>query len=345
MSKKLGPIAVFLVTACLSFFITQMLIKENTGQPLSDSHVQIAEESGTDIPTDVSSGGETITTPATDTTPTTDYGTTPKPAKLMASKRILEENTYSFKAYIDGTLEESYHFELKEDGALVSESNDGSFSNIPPSPRYKLHVVGENGKDLAKSISITDCKDPSAPELTKPIKLRVSKRDVENNKYSFTAFVDGTPTEAYHFELTKDGTVVSKSNDGSFSDIPPSPKYELHIVSESGDDLAKSISITDCKDKSGPKLITKEEFQTRMLNLQDHSLDGGRNKKKTFVTDDFKVVVINTNKEIDGEYEVSDVQDVKGMIHTYNKWKGARVVELEYDAKGYVKLAKIEAIY
>ena len=133
-------------------------------------------------------------------------------------------------------------------------------------------------------------------------------------------------------------TVKSISEDGT-------ARYELHIVSESGEDLAKPVIITDCKDKSGPKKITLEDFQKRMLDIQDHMLDGNRNKKKTFVTDDFRVVLVNKNKEIDGDYEVYDVQDVKGMIYTYNKWKDARVVSLEYDSKGYVKLANIEAVY
>ena len=290
MSKKLGPIAVFLVTACLSFFITKELIVN----PLPDPLVPKEKESETDISTDVPSDEEATTTPATTVT------TTPERMKV-------DTKSTTQQAEIQQT----------ESQLKVNQQID-----TPQEPEPK-------------------------PVPTKPIKLKASKRVLKDNTYSFKASIDGTPTESYHFELTKDGTVAYKSDDGNFPNVSPiqkNEKYELHVVGESAGDLAPSIPITDCIDKT-IRLITKEEFQTRMLNLQDHSLDGGRNKKKTFVTDDFKVVVINTNKEIDGEYEVSDVQDVKGMIHTYNKWKGARVVELEYDAKGYVKLAKIEAIY
>ena len=112
-------------------------------------------------------------------------------------------------------------------------------------------------------------------------------------------------------------------------------------------DIVPSIRVAGFTDRSTPQkmLITKEDFQKRMLDYSDRTLDGGRNKKKTFVADGFRVVVTNQDKEKDGDFEVDDIQDVRDMIKTYKKWKSAHVVELEYDTKGYVTVAKIEALY
>ena len=244
---------------------------------------------------------------------------------------------------------------------ILSTTNISREENISPSSPKQI-IEESKPVNLQKvpqqeapqqKISQTEASQPStlpksdSPEQDSPkvLKLRASKRVVKDNTYSFTATVNSEPEVSYRYELKKDGSVISTSMDGVFSNIPPCARYELHIVSESGEDLAKPVIITDCKDKSGPKKITLEDFQKRMLDIQDHMLDGNRNKKKTFVTDDFRVVLVNKNKEIDGDYEVYDVQDVKGMIYTYNKWKDARVVSLEYDSKGYVKLANIEAVY
>ncbi|MBO5886794.1 MAG: hypothetical protein J6Q60_02090 [Bacteroidaceae bacterium] len=224
---------------------------------------------------------------------------------------------------------------------IIEESKPVNLQKVPQqeAPQQK---ISQTEASQPSTLPKSDSPEQDSPEV---LKLRASKRVVNDNTYSFTATVNSEPEVSYRYELKKDGSVISTSMDGVFSNIPPCARYELHIVSESGEDLAKPVIITDCKDKSGPKKITLEDFQKRMLDIQDHMLDGNRNKKKTFVTDDFRVVLVNKNKEIDGDYEVYDVQDVKGMIYTYNKWKDARVVSLEYDSKGYVKLANIEAVY
>ena len=293
MSKIFGYLAVFIIAAFVSFFITDTL-KEKDNNEVSNGHLQTQ-----------------LMTPAQN--------------NVLSTTNISREENIS----------------PSSPKQIIEESKPVNLQKVPQqeAPQQK--------------ISQTETSQPSthpksdSPEQDSPrvLKLRASKRVVKDNTYSFTATVNSEPEVSYRYELKKDGSVISTSMDGVFSNIPPCARYELHIVSESGEDLAKPVIITDCKDKSGPKKITLEDFQKRMLDIQDHMLDGNRNKKKTFVTDDFRVVLVNKNKEIDGDYEVYDVQDVKGMIYTYNKWKDARVVSLEYDSKGYVKLANIEAVY
>lgn len=293
MSKIFGYLAVFIIAAFVSFFITDSLKKKDYNE-VSKEHLQTQM-------------------------------VTPGQNNVLSTTNISREENIS----------------PSSPKQIIEESKPVNLQKVPQQevPQQK---ISQTETSQPSTLPMSDSPEQDSPKV---LKLRASKRVVKDNTYSFTATVNSEPEVSYRYELKKDGSVISTSMDGVFSNIPPCARYELHIVSESGEDLAKPVIITDCKDKSGPKKITLEDFQKRMLDIQDHTLDGSRNKKKTFVTDDFRVVVVNTNKEIDGDYEVYDVQDVKGMIYTYNKWKDARVVSLEYDSKGYVKLANIEAIY
>lgn len=182
--------------------------------------------------------------------------------------------------------------------------------------------------------------------------LKASKPVEDDNRYSFKASFVGEPTESFHFELWNN-KLVAKSENGSFVNIPAinGGKYKLCLVgNESGKNLASPIIVKGFIDISSPnppvkKLISEEDFQMRMLAKGDYTLNGGKVRgKKSFVTNDFRVVVVNGNSD-DGDFVVSDIQDVRDMIYTYNKWKSARVVELEYDSKGYVTLAKVSPVY
>ena len=293
MSKIFGYLAVFIIAAFVSFFITDSLKKKDYNE-VSKEHLQT----------------QTVT---------------PGQNNVLSTTNISREENIS----------------PSSPKQIIEESKPVNLQKVPQqeAPQQK---ISQTEASQPSTLPKSDSPEQDSPKV---LKLRASKRVVKDNTYSFTATVNSEPEVSYRYELRKDGSVISTSMDGVFSNIPPCARYELHIVSESGEDLAKPVIITDCKDKSGPKKITLEDFQKRMLDIQDHMLDGNRNKKKTFVTDDFRVVLVNKNKEIDGDYEVYDVQDVKGMIYTYNKWKDARVVSLEYDSKGYVKLANIEAVY
>ena len=293
MSKIFGYLAVFIIAAFVSFFITDSLKKKDYNE-VSKEHLQTQM-------------------------------VTPGQNNILSTTNISREENIS----------------PSSPKQIIEESKPVNLQKVPQqeAPQQK---ISQTEASQPSTLPKSDSPEQDSPKV---LKLRASKRVVKDNTYSFTATVNSEPEVSYRYELKKDGSVISTSMDGVFSNIPPCARYELHIVSESGEDLAKPVIITDCKDKSGPKKITLEDFQKRMLDIQDHMLDGNRNKKKTFVTDDFRVVLVNKNKEIDGDYEVYDVQDVKGMIYTYNKWKDARVVSLEYDSKGYVKLANIEAVY
>ena len=293
MSKIFGYLAVFIIAAFVSFFITDSLKKKDYNE-VSKEHLQTQM-------------------------------VTPGQNNILSTTNISREENIS----------------PSSPKQIIEESKPVNLQKVPQqeAPQQK---ISQTEASQPSTLPKSDSPEQDSPKV---LKLRASKRVVKDNTYSFTATVNSEPEVSYRYELKKDGSVISTSMDGVFSNIPPCARYELHIVSESGEDLAKPVIITDCKDKSGPKKITLEDFQKRMLDIQDHMLDGNSNKKKTFVTDDFRVVLVNKNKEIDGDYEVYDVQDVKGMIYTYNKWKDARVVSLEYDSKGYVKLANIEAVY
>ena len=122
-----------------------------------------------------------------------------------------------------------------------------------------------------------------------------------------------------------------------------------------GKDLTSSITVRGFNNMSltntipplpaNKPLIIFDDFQKRMLDRNDKTLLGYKNKKRSFVAENFKIVLINSNKEIDGEFEASDIQDIRDMIYIYCKWKSARVVELVYNEKGYVTTAIIEPIY
>ena len=222
----------------------------------------------------------------------------------------------------------------------TDEANSSESENVP----LEQNVISSSSES-----------QPQAPIIS----LNVSTLVEDNNTYSFTASVVGEqPAEAYHYELRAGKTLIMRSNDGKFVNIPPiaGGRYALHLVSDGGKYIT-SIPVRGFVDKNNPEpeatsaptqkmLITKEEFQQRMLNFNDYTLYGNRNKKKTVVADKVVVMVINRDKEKEGgEFEITDIQDVRDMIKSYGKWSSARVVELEYDSQGFVTLAKIEPVY
>ena len=217
------------------------------------------------------------------------------------------------------------------------------------------------GKDVNEPVAIVPEKDTIVKPIsdgnldTIPSKLDSTVDDVtivlsaskpvvnEEGLFSFNANVKGEVRGPYHFELWSAVRLIMKSSNGSFSNIPAG-QYRLCLVdSDAGKNIVSPVSV-NAVDNSNPntqkKLISEEDFQNRMIDRNDRSLNGG---KKSFVTKSFRVVVADDNSE--DEFEVSDIQDVRDMIYTYGKWKSARVIELEYNPQGYVTLAKIAPIY
>ena len=165
----------------------------------------------------------------------------------------------------------------------------------------------------------------------------------EDNNYSFKASFSGEVKESYHFELWNNTSLVQTSKNGSFANIPEG-NYKLSLISDvTGKNIVPAIPVKAYAPPAPEpkKLISESDFQIKMLDRSDRSLNGG---KKSFVTKGFSVVVVNTDAS-DNDFVVSDIQDVRDMIYTYGKWKSARVVELEYDSKGYVTLAKIAPVF
>lgn len=359
MSKRIGLIAAFLIVACLSFFITKGLKDSNSNEETSkvftstEPHETSDDDADVVVTNEIKGGNES---PVSATVIETDDT---NKIVLKASKPIMsEDKTYSFKASFNGNVTELYRYELwnLNHNQLVQSSDDGNFVNVPPIEKgvYRLYLVNkETGKNIVPPITVNRFVPVTTPDpgpvaetntdaestsdiVKKSAKFKSIKLQYKNNKYSFRASIAGELTEPYHYELLSGDKMIAKSDDGFFEDIPPvdGGSYTLRLVSEG--EVVASTDVKGFKDNQ-KKLITKEEFQKRMLDPSDHTLDGSRGRA-TVVTKNFRVVLVNTNVD----FEVSDVQDVRDMIKTYNKWKGARVVELEYDAQGYVTLAKIE---
>lgn len=240
-----------------------------------------------------------------------------------------------------------------ENDKVVQSSGSSEVLTSTPNINSTDEAVISEKEDIPSEQNVIS--SPSEPQPQTPkISIKATTPVEDNNTYSFTASIVGEqPTEAYHYELRAGRTLVKSSKDGTFVNIPPiaGGRYALHLVSDAGMYIT-SIPVRGFVDKNNPEpeatpastqkmLITKEEFQQRMLNKSDRTLNGG---KKSYVTQGFNVIVVNAKSD-DGSSDVSDIQDVRDMIHTYNKWQSARVVELEYDATGHVTLAKIEPVY
>lgn len=164
----------------------------------------------------------------------------------------------------------------------------------------------------------------------------------DDNNYSFKASFSGEVKESYHFELWNNTSLVQTSKNGFFANIPEG-NYKLCLKSDvTGNNIVPAISVKAYTPPAPEpkKLISESDFQIKMLDPNDVSLNGG---KKSFVTKSFRVVVVNTVAS-DNDFVASDIQDVRDLIYTYGKWKSARVVELEYDSRGYVTLAKIAPV-
>lgn len=194
----------------------------------------------------------------------------------------------------------------------------------------------------AQDVPASDLVDVNPVE---EIALSATSPALNGSTYSFTATVTGVqPSRQYHFELWTN-TCVQKSQDGNFKNVPgiANGKYKVCVV-----DDATNENLTEPLEVSGFKLIEKpqpkegisaEEFQKRMLNATDHTLDGG---KGSFVSRNIKIVVIDMKE---GEQHPTDIQAIREKID-FGIWTSAQVVgTLSYDSDGLVTKVTIKPVY
>lgn len=92
-------------------------------------------------------------------------------------------------------------------------------------------------------------------------------------------------------------------------------------------------------------LITKDEFETKMLNPNDNSLVVARRAtdKKTVLAHGFSITIVGmatSEKNLP-----TDIEGIHDKIH-FGIWKSARVIELVYNEKtGQVTKATISPVY
>ena len=92
-------------------------------------------------------------------------------------------------------------------------------------------------------------------------------------------------------------------------------------------------------------LITKDEFEAKMLNPNDNSLVVARRAtdKKTVLAHGFTITIVGmatSEKNLP-----TDIEGIHDKIH-FGIWKSARVIELVYNEKtGQVTKATISPVY
>ena len=193
------------------------------------------------------------------------------------------------------------------------------------------------------------------------ISLNPSKPELWGDGYRFRCTCTGVPEGTnIHYELWSN-RLVQSSKDGNFKNVPgiAGGKYKLCLVKDENENLV-TIPVSgfmpiENEDPSGPEgvekekpkkmLITKDEFETKMLNPNDNSLVVARRAtdKKTVLAHGFSITIVGmatSEKNLP-----TDIEGIHDKIH-FGIWKSARVIELVYNEKtGQVTKATISPVY
>lgn len=191
------------------------------------------------------------------------------------------------------------------------------------------------------------------------ISLNPSKPELWGDSYRFKCTCTGVPEETnIHYELWSD-RLVQSSKDGNFKNVPgiAGGKYKLCLVKDENENLVTirvsgfvPIENEDSTESGGAvqkkkMLITKDEFEKKMLNPNDNSLVVARRAtdKKTVLAHGFSITIVGmatTEKNLP-----TDIEGIHDKIH-FGIWKSARVIELVYNEKtGQVTKATISPVY
>lgn len=189
------------------------------------------------------------------------------------------------------------------------------------------------------------------------ISLNPSKPELWGDSYRFKCTCTGVPEETnIHYELWSD-RLVQSSKDGNFKNVPgiAGGKYKLCLVKDENENLVTIhvsgfMPIEDSPEPGGAvqkkkMLITKDEFEAKMLNPNDNSLVVARRAtdKKTVLAHGFSITIVGmatSEKNLP-----TDIEGIHDKIH-FGIWKSARVIDLVYNEKtGQVTKATISPVY
>ncbi len=237
-----------------------------------------------------------------------------------------------------------------------------------------------NNENISEEINSKE-KTPTQTQVVEEPKVTLSatKPKLNGDNYSFVATANNLPKdELFFYELwNSNGTLVKSSDNGAFSNVPgvAGGKYTLWLVgsksrklvsinvrgfnlinkvqesspstTESNLEKTKEEKLTEKPKEEKPKkmLITKEEFQTKLLNANDQTLKMARKAtdKKSVLANTFSLVVVDM--KADERNHPSDVEGVREKIH-FDIWKSATVIDVTYDeATGQVTKAVIRPVY
>lgn len=190
------------------------------------------------------------------------------------------------------------------------------------------------------------------------ISLNPSKPELWGDSYRFKCTCTGVPEGTnIHYELWSD-RLVQSSKDGNFKNVPgiAGGKYKLCLVKDEAENLVtiRVSGFMPIENGGSPEpggavqkkpLITKDEFEAKMLNPNDNSLVVARRAtdKKTVLAHGFSITIVGmatSEKNLP-----TDIEGIHDKIH-FGIWKSARVIELVYNEKtGQVTKATISPVY
>lgn len=253
----------------------------------------------------------------------------------------------------------------------ISTSN-GSESKNPPKGEGNLrdsandeHINNSNRQDdisLAQQAQTQDTQEPK-------VSISATKPKQNGDSYSFVVTATNlSQNESFSFELYNKSVKIQSSTDGVFSNVPgvAGGKYIVWLVgSKSGrltsttvrgfdppkeendnkviPDSIKQESVKSEKPKR--MLITKEEFQRRLLNPNDLTLKRAKkaSDRQSLLSNTFNLVVIDM--KTDEAKTPSDLEGVREKI-LFEAWKSATVVDISYDeTTGQVTKAVVKPLY
>lgn len=170
------------------------------------------------------------------------------------------------------------------------------------------------------------------------ISLIGEKKLNDNETYSFKVKVDHAPNVSYVIMLTEKmgGAIVAKSEDGSFTDVPPSKAeggiYLIQIVDKKADTL---LSTPQPMDGFFPIVkvnhkLSVEDLQ-KLIDSQDMSLIG--NGETPYIAPVYTIKYKGLSNE---DSHPATLADVLEKLYVTCVWSRAKVESLEYDENNHI---------
>lgn len=227
---------------------------------------------------------------------------------------------FSFSIYIilNGIQNDNRHQDpTNVDPAINEEDTTDNKSDVEISNEYEE----ETGLTIPPSIS------PKGDKILN-----------DDQTYSFKVKVDNAPNSSYTILLTdkKTGKVVAKSEDGSFTNIPPSKAeggiYLIQIVDKKTDSLLCTPQTLDgfFPVKKVDHKLSVADLQ-RLLDSEDETLLG--NGENPYLAPLYTIKYIGLSEDDSHPANLADVMEKKYMV-----WKSFKVeVEsLVYDESNHI---------